>query len=229
MSAGAPRALVIGASGGIGAALANALADPAGGAGSRFEVTRLSRREDGFEITDPRSVSRHLNALEGPYAAIFIATGRLAATGARPEKSLGAIDADAMTALFAVNAVGPALVLARLAPLLPRSERAVIGVLSARVGSIGDNRLGGWHSYRASKAALNQVIRGAAIELRRQRPGAILAALHPGTVETSFTADYTRDKLAPEEAARRLLAVCAGLRPEQTGGFFDHRGEVVPW
>jgi NAD(P)-dependent dehydrogenase (short-subunit alcohol dehydrogenase family) len=106
-----------------------------------------------------------------------------------------------------------------------------LGVLSARVGSIGDNQMGGWHSYRASKAALNQFIRGTAIELSRSHREAVVAALHPGTVETPFTAAYLPpyDKLAPEEAAKRLLAVLDGLAPERTGRFWDHRGQEVPW
>ena len=107
----------------------------------------------------------------------------------------------------------------------------MLGVLSARVGSIGDNHLGGWHGYRASKAALNQIVRGAAIELSRSRKEAVVAALHPGTVATPFTADYALpyQKLAPEESARRLLGVLDRLNPDETGRFWDHEGREVPW
>ncbi|NDV02197.1 SDR family NAD(P)-dependent oxidoreductase [Pseudoroseicyclus tamaricis] len=217
------RVLIIGASGGIGAALASAA--EARGA----EVVRLSRSGDGFDITDPASVSAHLGRLEGPFDALVVATGILAPPGGAPEKALAAVEAEAMAQVFATNAIGPALVLGQAKRLLPRERRAVVGVLSARVGSIGDNRLGGWHSYRASKAALNQIIRGAAIELARTHPQAVVAALHPGTVETPFTEGYPRDKLPPAEAARRLWAVLEGLPADESGGFFDHRGARVPW
>ncbi len=217
------RALVIGASGGIGAALAEAL--QARGA----EVTRLSRRDDGFEVTDAQVVARVMGGIDGPFDTILVAIGILAPEGQGPEKSLSAIDPAAMARLFAVNAIGPALILRHLAGLLAPGGRA--GVLSARVGSIGDNAIGGWHGYRASKAALNQIVHGAAIELARHDRGAILVALHPGTVETAFTAAYAgRHRMVPaQEAAQNLLQVIEGLDPSQSGGFYDWRGEEVPW
>ncbi|MCP1169325.1 SDR family NAD(P)-dependent oxidoreductase [Limimaricola litoreus] len=217
------RALVIGASGGIGAALAEAL--EARGA----RVTRLSRRHDGFDVTDATSIERVLGALEGPYELILVAIGILAPQGLGPEKSLGAIDAQAMAHVFAVNAIGPALILRHLPRLIAPGGRA--GVLSARVGSIEDNEIGGWHSYRASKAALNQIVHGAAIELKRHDRAALLVALHPGTVETGFTAAYAgkHRMVAAPEAAANLLAVIEGLEPAQSGGFYDWRGEAVPW
>ena len=217
------RALVIGASGGIGAALAEAL--QARGA----EVTRLSRRDDGFEVTDAQVVARVMGGIDGPFDTILVAIGILAPEGQGPEKSLSAIDPAAMARLFAVNAIGPALILRHLARLLAPGGRA--GVLSARVGSIGDNAIGGWHGYRASKAALNQIVHGAAIELARHDRGAILVALHPGTVETAFTAAYAgRHRMVPaQEAAQNLLQVIEGLDPSQSGGFYDWRGEEVPW
>ncbi|MBP1806359.1 SDR family NAD(P)-dependent oxidoreductase [Rubellimicrobium aerolatum] len=219
------RALVIGASGGIGAALARAL--EARGA----EVARLSRSGDGLDLRDPASVERAMAGVEGPFGTVLVATGILAPEGRGPEKSLAALDAEAMAEVLRVNVVGPALVLRHAARLLPRRGRSALGVLSARVGSIGDNRLGGWHSYRASKAALNQVVRGAAIELARTHREAVVAALHPGTVETSFTEAYApgHGKVTPEEAARRLLAVLDRLGPAETGRFWDHEGREVPW
>ncbi|MDR9427973.1 MAG: SDR family NAD(P)-dependent oxidoreductase [Salibaculum sp.] len=217
------QALVIGASGGIGAALAAELKTRG------YAVTGLSRSRDGLDVTDAASVARHLGALEGPFEAIFVATGTLAA-GARPEKSLSAIAPEQMARVVAVNAIGPALVLAQVERLLPREEGSMVGVLSARVGSIGDNRMGGWYSYRASKAAANQMIHGAAIEIGRKRKAAVVAALHPGTVETAFTAGYPgHDKVTPEEAARRLCDVMAGLEPAQTGRFYDYAGREIPW
>lgn len=217
------RALVIGASGGIGAALSSAL--EARGA----EVVRLSRSGEGLDVTDTRSVERHLGALDGTFETVLIATGTLAAGGA-PEKALAQIEAARMAEVYAINAIGPALVLAHVERMLPRDGRSVVGVLSARVGSIGDNGIGGWHSYRASKAALNQVVRGAAIEIGRKRKQAVVAALHPGTVETPFTADYPgHSKVPAEEAAGNLLDVLDGLTPAQSGRFYAYDGSEVPW
>ena len=217
------RALVIGASGGIGAALAAELET------RDYAVTGLSRSVDGLDVTDAASVERHLGALEGPFDAIFVAVGTLADGGA-PEKSLSAIEPAQMARVYMVNAIGPALVLAHVERLLPREGRSTVGVLSARVGSIGDNRMGGWYSYRASKAAVNQVIHGAAIEIGRKRKEAVIAALHPGTVETAFTAGYPgHSKVSPEEAARNLCDVMAGLERTQSGGFFDYAGKEIPW
>jgi len=218
------RALVIGASGGIGSALASELA--ARGA----DVTGLSRNGDGLDVTDPASVDRVLGALEGPFDTILVATGILAPEGDMPEKSLDAIDAKDMARTLAVNAIGPALVLRHAPRLLPRERRSVVGVLTARVGSIGDNRMGGWYSYRASKAAANQIVHGAAIEIGRKRTHAVVVALHPGTVETPFTAEYPgHRKVAPDEAAQNLLNVLERLKPENSGGFYDYAGEAIAW
>ena len=219
------RALVIGDTGGIGAALAEALR--ARGA----EVTGLSRAGNGLDLRDSASVARVMDGVEGPFDTVLVATGVLAPRGGAPEKSLAALDAGAMAEVMQVNVVGPAMILRHMPRLLPRRGRSVLGVLSARVGSIGDNRLGGWHSYRASKAALNQIVRGAAIELSRTHREAVVAAMHPGTVETPFTAAYapSHGKLPPEEAARRLLRVLDRLTPAETGRFWDHEGREVPW
>ncbi|MEM9854496.1 MAG: SDR family oxidoreductase, partial [Pseudomonadota bacterium] len=144
--------------------------------------------------------------------------------------SLKALTAEAMRDQFATNALGPALVLKHLPRLLPRDGDGFCGVLSARVGSIGDNNLGGWYAYRAAKAALNQMVHGAAIELGRTHRHARLLALHPGTVATPFTAGYGgRDKLEPPEAARHLLDVLTSKSPSQSGSFWDWKGNEVPW
>ena len=218
------RALVIGASGGIGTALYAALA------ADGSDVTRLSRAADGFDIAEPAKVEGVMNRISGPFDTVFIASGILAPEGARPEKSLAEIDADNMARVMAVNAIGPALVLRNLPRLLPRDERCVVGVLTARVGSIGDNHLGGWYSYRAAKAAANQIVRTAAIEIARKRKKAVVVALHPGTVATSFTKAYPEHpKVAPNEAVANLVAVLDQLTPAQNGGFFDWSGKPVPW
>ncbi len=218
------RALIIGASGGIGRAVADAL-DARGVA-----VTRLSRAVDGLDVTDEASVARLMAPLEGPFDLVFVAVGVLALPGQAPEKAVAALTAEALAGVFAVNAIGPALVLKHVLRLVPKDRRAVVAVLSARVGSIGDNRIGGWHAYRASKAALNQIVHGTAIEMRRTHKQAICVALHPGTVQTPFTANYSgHSMVTPEAAAANLLAVIEGLERDQTGGFYDWAGEGVPW
>ncbi|SFK85499.1 SDR family oxidoreductase [Shimia haliotis] len=218
------RALVVGESGGIGAAVAAELR--ARGA----EVVGLSRGRDGFDVTRPDVAEAQIAALEGVFNLIFVATGALVSTRVRPEKALREVSAEELAGQFAVNAIGPALVLRHAPRLLARSGRGVFAALSARVGSIGDNRAGGWYSYRASKAALNQIVHTGAIELARTHKRAVCVALHPGTVETSFTAGFAgREKLTAQESAAKLLDVLDGLEPEQTGGFYDYSGARVVW
>lgn len=219
------KALIIGASGGIGAAMASQLQRDG------WDVTGLSRRADGFDVSDPTGVAAALEGLEGPFDLIVTAIGILAPQDGAPEKSLAAIDADAMAQVMAVNTIGPALILRHAARLLPKDKRGVIATLSARVASIGDNRIGGWYSYRASKAALNQIVHGAAIELGRTHKQSVCVALHPGTVATSFTADYAgRHKTVPaQEAAQNLLRVIGGLGPDNSGGFYDYAGQEIVW
>ncbi|WP_171175927.1 SDR family NAD(P)-dependent oxidoreductase [Ruegeria sp. HKCCD8929] len=219
------KALVIGASGGIGRAIVAALR-------ARGDAVReLSRSVDGMDLTDPAAVERAMETIEGPFDLIVVATGALEINRAEPEKTIRAVDARAMMDQFALNAVGPALVLRRVHRLLPRDRRSVIAVLSARVGSIGDNRLGGWVSYRASKAAVNQIVRTASIELARTHSQAVCVSLHPGTVATEFTRKYLgrHPAVTPETAAQNLLAVIDGLSPKDSGGFFDWAGKSVPW
>ncbi|MGZ3217847.1 SDR family NAD(P)-dependent oxidoreductase [Paracoccus sp. T5] len=220
------RALILGASGGIGAALAARLADQ----GAR--VTGLSRSGDGLDLTRADSVADHAARLQGQdFDLILNTTGALVIDGRQPEKTLDAVDPDAMAAQFALNATGVALAIRAFAPLLARDRRAVMGSLSARVGSIGDNQLGGWIGYRAAKAAQNQIIRTAAIEYRRRNRYAILVALHPGTVQTPLTAKYAarHPTITPDRSAAALLEVVARLRPEDTGSFWDWKGQPVPW
>ena len=219
------RALILGASGGIGSAIAGELIR------RNLEVTGLSRRDDGLQITDEASVEACLGRLDAGFDLIFVATGALEIAGARPEKTLGQLSAQAMMDQFAVNCIGPSLVLKHARRLMPRDRRGAFVTLSARVGSIGDNRLGGWYAYRTAKAALNQMLHSAAIELARTHPQMICAALHPGTVETEFTRKYVgRHPTVPAaEAAENLLQVIDALTPDQTGGFFDWTGAEVPW
>jgi NAD(P)-dependent dehydrogenase (short-subunit alcohol dehydrogenase family) len=218
------RALVIGASGGIGSAISHLLS----ARGS--SVTNLSRSAQGFDLTDPEAVEYHLGNINGTFDTIIVATGILSAQDHRPEKCLTEINAVQMAHVLAVNAIGPALVLRHLPSLLHHKSRAVVGVLTARVGSIGDNNLGGWYSYRAAKAAANQIVRTAALEITRKRPKAIVVAIHPGTVETAFTSAYkSHAKVTPKNAANNLLSVLDSLTPAQNGGFFDSAGRPVKW
>jgi NAD(P)-dependent dehydrogenase (short-subunit alcohol dehydrogenase family) len=219
------RALVIGATGGIGHAISAALVERG------VAVTGLSRSADGLDVTDEARIEAAFSRLEGPYDLVFVATGVLEGAGRRPEKSIAEVTPEALVDQFRVNAMGPMLLLKHALPLLPKDAPSVFAVLSARVGSIGDNRIGGWHSYRAAKAALNQLIHGAAIELARTHKQACAICLHPGTVATPFTADYAaRNKTTPpEEAAANLLGVIESLGPEQTGRFYDYAGEEIPW
>jgi NAD(P)-dependent dehydrogenase (short-subunit alcohol dehydrogenase family) len=224
-------AIVLGATGGIGSAVADALDGDAHCA----RVLRLSRTGAvRFDLTDEGSIARAAEAARaelGEAALIVNATGVLDRHGHAPERSLAALDAGAMAATLAINAIGAALVLKHFHVLLPRQGKSVIASLSARVGSIGDNRLGGWYSYRASKAALNQLVHTAAIEIARKRAAAVCVAVHPGTVATALSAPYARSRavLQPEDAARKILALLDGLDASHSGGFFAHDGSTIPW
>ncbi len=168
----------------------------------------------------------------GDLRLVIDATGFLHDERQGPEKSWRQLDAGNLARSFALNALGPALIMKHVLPRLPRSGKAVFATLSARVGSIGDNRLGGWYAYRASKAALNQLVRTAAVELARRSPEGICVALHPGTVATTLSAPFTQaghSAHTPAETSRHLLAVVDKLTVEANGGFFDWRGQPVPW
>ncbi|WP_093292692.1 SDR family NAD(P)-dependent oxidoreductase [Sphingomonas sp. NFR04] len=235
------QAVVFGASGGIGGAIvAQLAADPLIGrihAGSRRPGASADAKlvPFAFDLTDEASIAAAAEGVEGQVDLVFVATGTLHRPGGpSPEKALRALDGAAMAELFAVNTIGPALIAKYFAPLLPRDRRGVFAALSARVGSIADNRLGGWHSYRASKAALNMLLVNLAIELRRTHPQAIVAALHPGTVDTGLSAPFQRG-VAPEKlfdadrSAGYLLDVLNRLGPEDSGGLFAWDGARIPY
>ena len=221
------HAVIIGASGGIGAAFADLLdADPQFG-----RVTRLSRAT-GFDLTDPASITAAAAALDTPPDLVICATGVLHADGLAPERDLRMLSADAFARAFAVNATGPALVAQAFLPLLPKGQKTLFAALSARVGSISDNRLGGWHAYRASKAALNQILRTIAIEQTRKNPASIVIGLHPGTVDTGLSKPFQRNVktlFSATESAAHLLAVIDATTPAQSGRLFDWQGaEITP-
>lgn len=225
------RAVVIGAGGGIGGAVAGLL-EARGDA-----VLRLGRRSaPPLDLCDEASIAEAAAAASahggGELGLVFDATGLLHDAAMTPEKSLRQLDPAQLARSFAVNATGPALLMKHFLPLLPRGARSVFATLSARVGSIEDNTLGGWYGYRAAKAALNQFVRTAAIELARTHPQAVCVALHPGTVRTGLSAPFAKAGLAvqaPEVAAARLVAVAEALVPARSGGFFDYRGTPIPF
>lgn len=184
-----------------------------------------------LDLEDPSSITAAAEALTnaGPFQLILHTAGLLHRDGIAPEKSLAAIEADALQAVFQVNALGPALVLRHFLPLL--DKQGAMAMLSAKVGSIGDNRLGGWYAYRSSKAALNMLIKTAAIELARSKPRARLLALHPGTVISPLSQPFRGAAAArpAEQAAAEMLRVIDGLGAEHSGSFHAYDGQQLPW
>ncbi|WBH16377.1 SDR family NAD(P)-dependent oxidoreductase [Sphingomonas radiodurans] len=217
------KAVIIGASGGIGKALADALEEEGG------SVRRLSRPE--LDLADEASIAAAASSIDAP-ELVIVATGLLHDGERGPEKALRDLDPAWLARQYAVNAIGPALVAKHFLPLMPRSGRSVFAVLSARVGSISDNRLGGWYGYRASKAALNQFVRSLAIEDKRRNERGIVVALHPGTVDTKLSQPFQqsgRDLFKPDRAAVQLLDVIDELKPQDSGKLFAWDGtEIAP-
>lgn len=188
------------------------------------------------DLLDDDAMDRAAQAVAdaGRPTRVIVATGVLHGPGLSPEKTMRALSAEALTDVLRVNAVGPALVARRLLPLLPRDRPSAFAAISARVGSISDNQLGGWYGYRASKAALNMLIRTLAVEHRRSHPLGLCVALHPGTVDTQLSAPFQRgvapERLfTPEASASALMRVLDGLGPEANGGFYAWDGAEIPW
>jgi NAD(P)-dependent dehydrogenase (short-subunit alcohol dehydrogenase family) len=190
-----------------------------------------------LDLTDEASIAAcatRLGAQEAPLRLVFVATGLLYDDNLQPEKNLRQLDPARLARSFAINTIGPALLAKHLIPLLPRTGKSIFAALSARVGSISDNRLGGWYGYRASKAALNQVLRTAAVEAQRMRPEAVVVALHPGTVETRLSAPFRGDVrperlFSAEQAASQLLDVLDRLTAADSGGFFAFDGSPIAY
>ena len=222
------RALVIGASGALGSAFCELLnQDP-----RCAYVRELGRNSvPCLDLEDAESIARAASELaeEAPYQLILHAAGLLHRDEIKPEKSYSAIEADTLQAIFQVNTIGPALVLRHFLPLL--DPRGAMAMLSAKVGSIGDNRLGGWYAYRASKAALNMMIKTAAIELARTRPQTRLLSLHPGTVISGLSHPFrgASEARPANIAAHELLSLIDRLGPADSGNFFAYNGERLPW
>jgi NAD(P)-dependent dehydrogenase (short-subunit alcohol dehydrogenase family) len=224
-------AVIIGARGGIGAALADALEqDP-----NYAQVLRLHRESDQpLDILDEASIAAaaaSLSATNPHISLVIVATGLLHSEQKGPEKSLRELEPNWMIENFRINAVGPALVAKHFLPIMAKQGPICFAALSARVGSISDNHLGGWHSYRASKSALNMLIRNISIEWQRKNPQSIVVGLHPGTVETALSAPFKgnpiHERFTPARAAGDMLSVLHGLKPEQSGQIFAYDGSLV--
>ncbi|MEM1436622.1 MAG: SDR family oxidoreductase [Pseudomonadota bacterium] len=242
------RILVIGGTGGIGAALLAAAAqrwpDAERLATHRPERPPGTGAEHWFplDLEDPAAIDRCAAAVTaiGALDLVLIASGWLHDDQHKPEKSLRHLSADAFARAFAVNSSGPLLLLKALDQALTRSRTAVadsparcrVLVLSAKVGSISDNSLGGWHAYRMAKAALNMGVRNLGLEYARNVRKPIIAAVHPGTTESALSAPFSTRGLPVVEAevtARRLLDLAIELTPEHQGGFFHWDGTALPY
>ncbi|MBC8997296.1 SDR family oxidoreductase [Pseudomonas sp. N40(2020)] len=222
------RALVIGASGALGAAFCEWLKQDSRCAG----VRELGRKTDPpLDLERPETIASAAAELatEAPYQLIVHAAGLLHRDAIKPEKSYSAMEHDALQAVFQVNTLGPAMVLRYFLPLL--DPQGAMAMLSAKVGSIDDNRLGGWYAYRASKAALNMLIKTAAIELARTRPHSRLLSLHPGTVVSALSQPFRGASAArpASVASHELLTLIDRLTPSDSGHFFAYDGERLPW
>jgi len=232
------RALVVGANGAIGGALVDLLADydevehVIACARTAPACASPKVAAQAMDILDEDSIAAALSGVARIDLAI-VATGRLhQAGGLQPEKSWRALDKARLLESFAVNAIGPALVAKHVLPLMPREGKAVFAALSARVGSISDNHLGGWYGYRASKAALNQLIRTLSLELARQRPQAVCIGLHPGTVDSGlsrpFQSGVSEGKLfTPKTSAQHLLDVIDAVDATRSGDLNAWDGRTI--
>ncbi|MDP3355789.1 MAG: SDR family NAD(P)-dependent oxidoreductase [Polaromonas sp.] len=229
-------AVVVGAGGGLGAALrAQLQAD-----GSYARVLALGRNSElQIDYADEASIAAAAHEVAGICAEsglelrlLLVASGFLHGEAGQPERSWTHLDIAYLQHVFLVNTLGPALLIKHLFPLLPKRGPCVATFVSARVGSIADNALGGWYGYRASKAALNQLVKTASIELTRRNPDSVCVALHPGTVDTALSQPFAKTGLKvrpPEQAATELLGVLAGLKPTDTGALMDYQGQTVPF
>ncbi len=232
----ARAAAVIGAGGGLGSALVTALR----ASGEFRSVFALGRHADiTLDYAAPDSIAAAATAVKNACEEtgstldlLIVASGFLHGDAGQPERSLAQLDADYLAHVFAVNAIGPALVMKHFLPLLPKAGRAVAGFVSAKVGSIGNNALGGWYGYRASKAALNQLVKTASIEMTRRNRASICVALHPGTVDTALSRPFAKTGLNVRpalDAAAELLRVLGSLAPADSGMLIDYQGQKLPF
>ena len=220
------RALVFGASGGIGQAFSRFLEDKLGSE----NVVKVSRSFDGFDISDEEKILKFSESIEGSFNLIINAIGVLQTTEEGPEKTINVVKQKSMIDMMTINAIGPALLLKNFSKKLDKTKFSVFVNLSARVGSITDNRLGGWISYRSSKAALNQIIKTSSIEINRRNKNAICVGLHPGTVKTKFTEKFqnTTETISPDESVKMMMNVVENLSVDDNGYCFAYDGKVIP-
>ena len=220
------RALVFGASGGIGQAFSRFLENKLGSE----NVVKISRSFDGFEISNEEKIFKLSESIEGSFNLIINATGVLQTTEEGPEKTINVVKQKSMIDMMTINAIGPALLLKNFSKKLDKTKFSVFVNLSARVGSITDNRLGGWISYRSSKAALNQIIKTSSIEINRRNKNAICVGLHPGTVKTRFTEKFqnTTETISPDKSVKMMMNVVENLSVDDNGYCFAYDGKVIP-
>ncbi len=229
-------AVVVGAGGGLGSALL-AYLQQGGAYGQVLGVSRSAEVQLDYLDESSIALAAQQVARTGVESGcelrlLIVATGFLHGDQGQPERSWSHLDADYLQHVFAINAIGPALVMKHFLPLMPKTGRCVAGFVSAKVGSIGDNALGGWYGYRASKAALNQLVKTASIELTRRNKESVCVALHPGTVDTALSQPFAKAGLKvrpPQEAAEDLLWVLDRLTPSNTGSLVDYRGQRLPF
>lgn len=234
------RVIIVGASGGIGGAFIKTLNESS----QVKDIYALSRRgatlQGGkvraltFDFSDEDNIEASAEVLRetGKFDLIIIATGLLQGEGIAPEKNMRALRHDSFLKSLEINVVGPALTAKHFLPLMRRDRKTVFAALSARVGSISDNRLGGWHAYRASKAALNMTLKTLSIEYSRRFDQAVIAGLHPGTVDTSLSAPFQGNvpdgKLfTPQFSAEKMLSVIDDLTPSDSGNLFAWDGKQI--
>lgn len=221
------QSVVFGASGAIGGAISRKLK-------ARGDMVREFSRSGPVhtDICDESMIASAAQQAGNQLDLVIVATGFLHDQSHQPEKALRQIEPGHLMQSYMINAIGSALVVKHFLPRLARHRRSIFAVLSARVGSIADNQLGGWYSYRASKAALNQLVKTASVELARTNPLAVCLSLHPGTVKTPLSAPFHRPSLqarSPEEAARDLLVVLENAAPGESSTFLDYAGNPIPF
>ena len=222
---------VIGSSGGIGKAFVDVLSKQYPHA-TLYPFSRTGEYRIDYENEDSIAQAANVASNSGPLDLVVLTNGMLHSQEIMPEKSIKEISREKFHQLFEVNTIVPALIAKHFLPHLNRESKAIFAALSARVGSISDNKLGGWYSYRASKAALNMIIKNAAIEISRRNKNTIIVGLHPGTVDTNLSRPFhnnipMKQILTPHESATKLLAVLASLKPDQSGKCFAWDGEEI--
>ena len=229
------KAIIIGSTGGIGHALYESL-NAHQNVLEIIGVARSNKADYSIDYTDEQSIyelAESLKKIDFKPTIIIVATGYLSSDTKRPETQISQFSSEWAHKNYILNMIGPALIAKHLLPLMPRNKNIYFGALSAKVGSISDNTLGGWHSYRASKAALNMMIKNLSIEWKRKNPMSRIIALHPGTVDTNLSKPFQKNvpegKLfTPEYAAECLINTLLNCPPENSGELMSWNGDIIP-